>query len=192
MRTPEGYRKRLTHHDCPGCAHYLTFSCFRNQRFLKSERACQWLADSIRTAKEKHPFDLWAWVFMPDHVHLLLRPANAEAISKILSAIKVPVSKRAAAWIRRKAPQFMPHMADVQPDGTQVLRFWQRGGGYDRDLWSPKEIREKIGYIHNNPVRRRLIASPSAWPWSSSHAWETGEDAPLPIDRTTVPPLNVL
>jgi putative transposase len=187
MRTPDGYRKRLKHFDDPGHAHYLTFSCFRQQRFLKSVRACDWLVEAIGVAREEHPFDLWAWVFMPEHVHLLLLPHKGIGISEILSAIKVPVSKRAAGWVRREAPQFVPHMLDVQPDGRQVLRFWRRGGGYDRNIITPDEVREKIGYIHKNPMRRGLVASPAQWLWSSYSAWMTGIDKPLAIDRGSVP-----
>jgi putative transposase len=190
MRTPEGYRKLVKHYDDPGHAHYLTFSCFHNQRFLRSERACGWLLDAIRKAKAEVPFDLWAWVFMPEHVHLLLRPRGEMEVSIILSAIKVPVAKRAAGWVRREAPQFAPRMLDVQPSGKRFLRFWQRGGGYDRNIVTIQELREKIGYIHNNPLRRGLIQSPADWRWSSYAAWQRGIDEPLPIDRETLPPLN--
>ena len=40
-------------------------------------------------------------------------------------------------------------------------RFWQAGGGYDRNVWEPKILLAMIEYIHNNPVRRGL-ASQSA------------------------------
>jgi putative transposase len=189
MRTPEGYRKRLKHIDEPGHAHYLTFSCFRNQRFLKSERTCQWLVEAMATAKQQQPFDLWAWVFMPDHVHLLLCPRTGTRISDILTAIKKPVGRRAAAWVRRKAPLFIPRMLDAQPGGGRVLRFWRRGGGYDRNMISIQELHEKIGYIHKNPVRRGLVAEPGQWPWSSYAAWQSGIDEPLAIDRKSLPPL---
>ena len=190
MRTPEGYRKRRKRYDEPGHAHYLTFACFHNQSFLRSPRTCAWLVEAINEARRKTPFDLWAWVFMPDHVHLLLRPRGDIAVSEILSAIKVPVSKRAVGWVRREAPQFLPRMRDLQPNGKTFHRFWQRGGGHDPNIWTPGELREKIGYIHNNPVRRGLVAAPADWEWSSYAAWARGADEPLSVDRDTLPPLN--
>jgi putative transposase len=190
MRTAGGYRKRLRRFDEPGHAHYLTFSCFRGRRFLKSERACQWLVEAIMETRAKLPFDLWAWVFMPEHVHLLLRPRGGICLSEILSGIKVPVAKRAAGWVRRNAPQFAPRMLDLQPNGKRFLRFWQRGGGYDRNIVTVQECREKIDYIHKNPVRRGLVKNPADWLWSSFAAWQRGIDEPVPIDRETLPPLN--
>jgi hypothetical protein len=62
--------------------------------------------------------------------------------------------------------------------GRQLHWFRQRGGGDDRNLWSAMEIREKIGYIHDNPVRRGLVSQAEDRTWSSFRAWETGEDDP--------------
>lgn len=45
-------------------------------------------------------------------------------------------------------------------------RVWQRGG-YDLNIWSEKKRREKLTYLHNNPVKRGLVLQPGDWPWSS-------------------------
>jgi hypothetical protein len=45
-------------------------------------------------------------------------------------------------------------MADIQPNGTVQYRFWQRGGGHDRNLMESTAIWAEIDYIHANPVRR--------------------------------------
>ena len=42
----------------------------------------------IKAAKNKYPFDLWAWVIMPEHVHLVVFPQEKTLISNILSSIK--------------------------------------------------------------------------------------------------------
>ncbi|MCA8990243.1 MAG: hypothetical protein KDA78_21525, partial [Planctomycetaceae bacterium] len=81
---------------------------------------------------------------------------------------------------------------DQQPSGKTHYRFWQRGGGYDRNLRSTSDVHEKIRYIHENPVRRGLCQFPSDWKWSSAHAWETGENTPLEIQKESVPTLTNL
>ena len=79
----------------PGHAHELTFSCYHRFQFLKAERTCQWLADAINAARTKCNISLWAYVFMPDHVHLLIYPNEPDYnISAILKAIKQPVHRR--------------------------------------------------------------------------------------------------
>jgi putative transposase len=68
----------------------------------------------------------------------------------------------------------------VGPHGRAL--FWQRGGGYDRNLRSSSDIREKIEYIHQNPVRRGLVVNPSDWVWSSARDY-AGEIGIVPLRR---------
>jgi hypothetical protein len=51
---------------------------------------------------------------------------------------------------------------------TRIFGFGQRGGGYDRNIYSLEETREKIEYLHNNPVARGLCDLPQTWKWSSA------------------------
>ncbi len=88
--------------------------------------------DAARAKLDLHP---WAHVIMPEHVHLLIHPTSADySISHILSTLKQPVSKRAILFVRKHAAAFLERMTDTQPSGRQSIRFWQRGGGYDRNL----------------------------------------------------------
>lgn len=59
-------------------------------------------------------------------------------------------------------------MTDVQPNGQRQIRFWQRGGGFDRNVWSERIVVQEIDYIHANPVRRGLCTRPEEWRWSSA------------------------
>jgi REP element-mobilizing transposase RayT len=79
----------------PEHAHELTFTCYHGYQFLKTYRACQWLADAIDKARRRWEFQLWAYVFMPEHVHLIVYPSRRDYdIARIRAAIKAcrPVS----------------------------------------------------------------------------------------------------
>ena len=79
---------------------------------------------------------------------------------------------------------------DEQPGGSVAYRFWQRGGGHDRNLREPEAIHAEIEYMHNNPVRRGLVARAEDWPWSSA-AWYAGvREVVLVPDAASVPPLH--
>jgi len=147
-----------------------------------------WLIDSVGRTLEQHQFDLWSYVIMPEHVHLVVFPRGKNySISSLLSSIKQPVAKRAANFVRGQAPQFIGRMEDRQPDGQSALRFWQRGGGYARNLYSSDEVREKIEYIHQNPVKRGLVASASEYQWSSAADYEGTRKGPLVINPEFLP-----
>ncbi len=190
MLTP--HRKTCKRYDIPGEPHFLTFSCFKRLPLLNRDRSRDWMTQAIRLARSKAPFDLWAYVIMPEHVHLILVPREDARIASILTTIKQSVSKRALNWLKNNSPEFLPQIEDVQPNGKRSFRFWQRGGGYDRNLRSVRDIHEKIRYVHQNPVTRELVERPSDWEWSSASAWESSGDSPLPIDRKSVPVLTNL
>ena len=99
-------RKRVRHFDLPGDAHFLTFSCFHRLPLLSKDRTRKWLVEAIGNARTKHGFDSWAWVIMPDHVHLLIYPrASDSKMSHVLADIKRPVAQRAIAYlVSRRSP----------------------------------------------------------------------------------------
>jgi putative transposase len=68
--------KHCKRYNDPGHAHELTFTCFKNQPFLAKDRARSWLAEAIALARRKHSFHVWSYVFMPEHVHLLIWPTR--------------------------------------------------------------------------------------------------------------------
>jgi len=182
------YRKSCHRDNRPGDAHALTFSCFRRRPFLTRDRSRMWVIQAIALAKAKHDFDVWAYVLMPEHVHLLIYPTRDHYdISGILQSIKLSVSTRAIRYVKEKSPEFLSRMADVQPNGNVAHRFWQRGGGYDRNLQSPKYIWETIDYLHANPVRRGLCTGNVDWKWSSAREYAGMGDTLLPIDADSLP-----
>jgi putative transposase len=189
MRLPDGsIRKLRRSSDDVTAAHALTFSCFGGQALLSRERPCLWLVEALDRARRGHAFDLWAYVFMPNHVHLIVWPRDdVFRVRSVLTAIKLPVSRRAVAWLSREAPGFLPRLLDAQPSGTSKYRFWQPGGGYDRDLQGPGTIHAAIDYIHANPVRAGLVDRAEQWRWSSAAYFAGGELSPLVPDWESIP-----
>ena len=187
-----GRRKTRKIYDREGDAHFITFSCYRRLPLLTKERTRQWMVDAMDLSRQKNPFELWAWVIMPEHVHLVLLPQNDVRIASILTTMKQSVSRQAMIWLKENAPDFMERLLDEPPGGKRSYRFWQRGGGYDRNLRSTRDIHEKIRYVHWNPVKRGLVNRPEEWIWSSAKAWGEGSEELIRIDRGSVPTLSVL
>ena len=142
--------------------------------------------NSINSARRKHEFDLWAYVFMPNHVHLIVCPrAEQYSISSILWSIKQPVARRAIRYLRINHPSSLRLLATGQ--ASNPYQFWQKGGGYDRNIVSVQILIEAVHYIHNNPVRKGLVETPDQWHYSSAADWDGTTSGPIPIDRDTFP-----
>jgi putative transposase len=188
MKTKQGYRKVRKSHNIEGNAHELTFSCYCNRPFLKYDITRGFLIDSIIRAKALHKFDIWAYVIMPEHVHLLIWPKSEEYyIPKILQSIKQSSAKKAISYLQHNKPGNMKWLYTGQENSP--YRFWQDGGGYDRNVDSIEILFEIVDYIHMNPVKQGLVEEPLKWEWSSAKEWESPGSGPIPVDRGSFPVL---
>ena len=151
----------------------LTFSCYRQFPFLERERTREWFRDALLDARAKFGFQIWAYVLMPEHVHLLVYPGeHPEQMARFLQVLKEPVARNAIAFLRENAPAWLSKI--TVREGKRVRhRFWQPGGGYDRNITTTAALRAMIDYIHANPVRRGLVAKAEDWEWSSAR-WFAG------------------
>ncbi|MCP4664230.1 MAG: hypothetical protein GY856_53275 [bacterium] len=186
MRLENGTIRHLRRSiNLPGHAHELTFSCYRGLPLLSKDRTRQWLIEALDLARSIHHLDIWAYVIMLEHAHVLLVPQEVEyEMAAILKTIKQSVSRRAIHFVRTHATQWLTHLAE-DPDAYPVkYHFWQPGGGYDRNIVTARAAHSSVDYIHANPVRRGLADAPAEWPWSSARWYEGGGDVKLGIDST--------
>jgi len=115
------YRHRRNH-NVPGHANELTFSCYQGYRFWQKERVCQWLTKLIDEARANWHFHLWAYVFMPEHVHLIIHPERAGYdIADIKQAIKGPVGRKAIRYLSEEAPEWIPRPTRKRGKKTERL-----------------------------------------------------------------------
>jgi putative transposase len=188
VSTSRPHRKHVRLCSEPGHAHFLTCSCDLRLPLLSKDRSRNWFVEAVADARTRLEFDLWAWVIMPEHVHLLIYPRRpVYDMSEIVWQIKRPVGVKAIRYLRKHAPQYLEGLT-VRHRNRTYRRFWQAGPGMDRDVTEPKAVPEVIDYIHMNPVRRGLVERPEDWPWSSARDWLGVPGCPLPVDKT-VPPI---
>jgi putative transposase len=127
-------------------------------------------------------FSLWAYVLMPNHVHLIVHFGTADyRISRVLSEIKLPVSRKALAFLREHSPEWLLRLRQ-QRGARCEYHFWQRGGGFDRNITEPATLAKMIDYIHLNPMRKGLVERAVDWRWSSAAWYRESGGEPLSID----------
>jgi putative transposase len=104
------------------------------------------LAASCRAAA----VEIWAWVLMPNHVHLILCPSDADGLRRALA----PVHRRYAGHIHARH--------------RRTGHFWQ--GRFGAVAMDEAHLGAAVRYVALNPVRARLVADARDWRWSSVHA----------------------
>ena len=134
---------------------------------------------ALGAMRERYKFLLVGYVVMPDHVHLLISEAPKSTPSVMLKALKQRVSRDLRRKKRKAAngQLALPFMND----GLGLPRFWQPRF-YDFNVYSSYKVREKLEYMHANPVKRGLVKNPSAWMWSSFLFYEKGQAGLITID----------
>jgi len=174
MQNDIPHRKRVKHYHDPGDLHELTFSCYRRLQLLTNDAWRTNLARSIDTAMAAWSLRLIAFVFMPNHVHLLVLPLTSEPqIDKLLADIKRPCSVAAKADLLQSGSTLLDKLTIRTRPGVRAFRFWQEGPGYDRNLRTEAAVLASIEYIHTNPVKSQLCKRASQWHWSSARWYES-------------------
>ena len=171
MPQRQPHRKRIKHYDEPGDFHELTFSCYRRWKLLTNDPWRVFLANAIDEAFVAENCRLVAFVFMPEHVHLLMYPADGtvdeERVSRLVAAVKRPCSVQVKEKLVEAGSPLLDRLTVQERPGKEAFRFWQEGPGYDRNLKTEDAVCASIDYLHMNPVRRGLCKTPSDWRWSS-------------------------
>ncbi len=163
------HRKRIRHYHEPGHVHELTFSCYCRWPLLTNDLWREMLARSIDRAMERHGYGLVAFMFMPEHVHLMVYPiAEAGTIDALLRAVKRPFSYRIKQLLIESQSPLLERLMIRQRPGVITFRYWQEGPGYDRNLTEPSSVLAAVEYVHENPVRRGLVERAVDWKWSSA------------------------
>ena len=146
------------------------------------------LADSISYCRTKKGMELYAYCFMPNHVHLLFRSANEDPSGLIRDFIK-HTSKKVMEAIENNAQEsrkewllWMFRRAGNKNATTTKSQFWQQ---HNRpiELWSEKVIKQKIDYIHNNPIESGFVCNAEDWKYSSARNFQD-DFTVLEIDNT--------
>ena len=162
-----------------GDLHFVTFSCYRCRPLLVTPRARDRFVKILDQVRSRFRFALIGYVVMPEHVHLLISEPKKANPSKALQVLKQKVSRELLQQRARSSSEEVSlEFVDSGPDG---LHFWQRRF-YDFNVWSWGKVREKLEYMHANPVKRKLVEHPREWPWSSWSHYENGGAGLIAID----------
>jgi REP-associated tyrosine transposase len=172
MLTPQAHRERVKHHHEPGDLHELTFSCYRRMPLLTNDDWRIRLSRTIDEAGRQSQVDLVAFVFMPEHIHLIVAPSTSEPdIGRYLALVKQPFSKSIKQLLVETGSPLLERLTVRERPGKLCFRFWQEGPGYDRNLNTPAAVEASIDYLHLNPVRRGFCHQAVNWKWSSASSY---------------------
>ena len=142
------------------------------------------LFDSLNYYRYHHSFNLLGYVIMPDHLHLLILPFGESPVSDIMRDYKRFTSGRITRQARVECRTDWLEKFESAGDRSERAEFkvWQ-DGSWEQLVFTEKFLREKLNYIHSNPMRAGLVGNPDRYPFSSYRNYELGDESLIEIDR---------
>jgi acyl-coenzyme A synthetase/AMP-(fatty) acid ligase/REP element-mobilizing transposase RayT len=107
-----------------------------------------------------------AWVIMPNHGHVLLRPNPDANLSTIVKSIKSVSAHKINKLLGRSGPVWQPDY-------------------FDRYIRDAEHYEKALRYIEKNPVKAGLCAEPSDWEFSSAYGKAMPEEPQTPNGTRT-------
>lgn len=132
------------------------------------------LLDSLHYLVECRHITLFAFVVMENHLHLI---AAAEELSTEIAKFKSFTARKSIDYYLDQKNQFILDQLAFHKRRYKIDRpyqFWQEGSHPQRIL-NEAVMKQKIAYIHDNPVRRGYVDFPEDWRYSSARNYAGGE-----------------
>jgi len=172
-RMPAGlHRTYGAHH-----LHFITWSCYRRLPFLSSAPRRDRFLRILEQVRQRYRFVVVGYVVMPEHVRLLITEPEVGNPSTVMQVLK----QRTARALLPRRKQRDARQRELFPEEPRRASWQARF--YDFNVWTTKKRIEKLRYMHRNPVKRGLVASPEQWRWSSYRFYLLGERGPVRVNE---------
>jgi REP element-mobilizing transposase RayT len=148
------------------------------------------IIDSFKYIIDKKGFQLFAYVIMSNHVHLVAHSSDGK-LSETIRDFKKYTSKRIIKTIKtvhESRKEWLLNRFEYRADQhrrNESYQVWTHEN-HAVLLFSPEFIREKIEYIHNNPVRAGIVEKPEDYLYSSARNYSS-LDAPIDVPVLSLP-----
>ena len=135
----------------------------------------QIIIESLSYCQEEKGLDIYAWVLMTNHLHMVTGIRDDEqTISDILRDFKKYTSKKIIASIEENPEEsrkvlMLDRFWFVGNNDKKIknFKFWQ-DGNYIEQIYSYEFLKQKVNYIHMNPVRQEIVERPEDYLYSSA------------------------
>lgn len=163
--------------------HFLTFQIVGWLDLFTRKVYRDIVIDCFRHCQQQKGLELYGYVIMSNHIHLLARSSRGD-LSGLIRDFKSFTSKQFEAAMmdsgesrREWMTMVFEYHARFKP--KQDRQFWTHEN-HAEELFSQSFIEQKLQYIHQNPVRAAWVINPEDYLYSSARNY-AGMEALLDI-----------
>ncbi|MCP4135001.1 MAG: transposase [bacterium] len=133
--------------------YFVTICCYERNNLLIDADINSIVINSIHWLDENNLIDLYFYILMPDHVHIIFQLTGAKTLGETVKSFK----------------QYTSRIVNKNRD----IQLWQKSF-YDHCIRKEESLAEKIKYCWYNPVRANLVQEPAQY-----HLWWCKFDLPI-------------
>jgi REP element-mobilizing transposase RayT len=125
------------------------------------------LLDSWRWLQSHRSLRLFGYVVLENHLHFI---ASCEELSQAVGNFKSFTARQIIDNLHARGESLLLHQLNSHKDAHKVDRdfqLWQEGS-HPQQIQNEEMMRQKLEYIHNNPVKRGYVDRPEHWRYSSA------------------------
>ncbi len=158
-------RSRYLVHD-PRLAHFVTATVVEWLPVFSTAACCDLLVESLEFCRREKGLKIYAWVILDTHFHAILA---APDLAGVLRDLKSFTAKRLLAQVEMEGREWLVNQLRFYRAAhkAQTHQVWQEGS-HPQAIMGDAMMEQKLVYLHNNPVKRGLVASPEHWRYSSA------------------------
>lgn len=141
----------------PGGTYFFTVTLLKRNGNNLLIQNIDLLREVVRKVRQRHYFEIHAWVVLPDHLHCIIKlPPNDADFPVRWRLIKMGFAKGLPIIERRSAVR-----VSRGERGIWQRRYWEH---LIRD---EDDYRAHMDYVHINPVKHGLVLKVADWPYST-------------------------
>ena len=138
------------------------------------------IVENLNYCRKNKGLEIYAWVIMTNHIHLIIRAKEGYVLQDILRDFKKFTSKTIIKAIDENMNESRKEWLLRGFKTNDGNRFWQEGN-HPIELWTNKVFDEKLNYIHKNPIKAGFVFREQDFLYSSAADY-AGENRVLEID----------
>ena len=150
--------------------YFVTFTVVEWIRAFDYDAYTHIFLDSIKYCQKNKGLEIYAWVVMPNHAHLVIGRNGEQTLPEIIRDLKGYTSRQIKKELEKDQGSLLYQImmqTGVYNSRNKNFQFWQQHN-HPIQLDTPFIFNQKVTYIHSNPVVAKLVTVPEEFKWSSA------------------------
>jgi len=130
------------------------------------------LVDSLCFCQKNKGLNLFGFVFMTNHIHLIFSTIEGHSAEVFLRDFKKWTTRAVVEEVEREPRRYIKNLLSttIFKKRANAIQVWQPGN-FSEIVGSAKFFLQKLNYVHMNPVRKGYVTRPEDWKYSSARNW---------------------